>query len=177
MSAEVSTEVVVAELASIPELRMGHCGSLLLMVWRGRTTIESIGHANAVEEKFLERFPRITVLGVIADGATGNPNAPLIRAAADAAKKFHSAVLGTAIVLLTDGAPARAARMVLDGLVSFVGESERYRLFSSVQPAMEWIWRLPRQEAALLRQDTVEAVKRFVQESTTMRVPPSPAHR
>src|SRR5438552_2256172 len=96
-------EPLVVELAAMPEVRCGNFGSLLVMVWRGTVTPDSLNKTNAVEEALIKQHGRISVIGVITDLGGGIPSADLRQASADAMKRFQPHVRGTALIVVAEG--------------------------------------------------------------------------
>lgn len=157
----------VAQLAAFDELRIGHCASLLVLVWRGKVTEQSLARLGEVEAAFVEHHHPISVLNVVTDDATGEASVDLIRSAAAAANRFDEEIRGSAVVLLSSGYVAAATRATLDGLLILVGKAERYRLFANVDLALEWLWKLPLQDPRILDPRLGDAVRTFVRESRT----------
>jgi hypothetical protein len=158
--------IELTELASLPELRVGRYESLMVVVWRGVITPEIIARAAQVEADLVALEPRISVLNVITETASGTAEVALIRAAADALNRFDGAVRGSATAILATGPTAALGRAVSEGVVMLVSRlRERYRTFATVQASVEWISKLPRQDDALLSPALAGAVLRFVESS------------
>src|SRR6185503_8130883 len=65
---------LVLELAALPEVRVGHCGPLMVMVWRGNVTPESLAKTNEIEEALIKQHHQIAVVGVVTDLSGGVPS-------------------------------------------------------------------------------------------------------
>ncbi len=137
-----------------------------MLVWRGRINEGTLAQLTEVEERVVERSPRISVVNVVLDTASGEASIALIESAAGVARRFDAAILGSATVVIGGTRVVTGTRMILDGLLVLIGQAERYRLFSRVADAVAWLRKLPQQDTALVNAELAAAVEAFVREST-----------
>jgi hypothetical protein len=154
---------VVLELASLPEVRCGHVGPLLVMVWRGQVSPPSLAKTNEVEEALIRQHGRISVIGVITDLGGGVPSAELRKASADAMKRFAPNVRGTSLVVLAEGAKAVLFRTFLAGLTLMIDFPSPMKISKTLSDAVTWVQRLDGQDAALSDPLLAQAVTEFVE--------------
>ena len=156
---------VVLELASLPEVRCGHFGPLLVMVWRGTVTPESLNRTNEVEAALIAQHGRISVIGVITDLGGGVPSSELRQASADAMKRFQPNVRGTALIVAAEGAKAVLFRTFLAGLTLIIDFASPLKIFKTLSESVSWVQRLEGQDSLLQDTDLAHAVTEFVAQS------------
>lgn len=153
---------VVLELASLPEVRCGHYESLLVMVWRGHITAESVTRTNEVEAALIKQHGRITVIGVLTDLSGGVPSSEIRQAAADAMKRFMPHVRCTVLVVLAEGAKAVLFRTFLAGFSLIIDFQSPLKIFKSISDAVSWVQRMDAQDPKLGDPELALAVAEFV---------------
>ena len=153
---------VVLELASLPEVRCGHCGPLLVMVWRGQVSTTSLEKTNQIEEALIGQHGRISVIGIITDLGGGVPSAELRKASADAMKRFAPHVRGTALVVLAEGAKAVLFRTFLAGFTLLIDFPSPMKIFKTLNDSVAWVQRMEGQDSALGDPLLAQAVAEFV---------------
>jgi len=162
---------VILELASLPEVRVGHFGSMMVMVWRGTVTPDSLAKTNQVEEALINQFGRVSVIGIITELGGGIPSAELRQASIDAMKKFQPSVRGTALHVAATGAKAVLFRTFLAGLTLVIDFASPLKIFKTVDDCVGWIQRLEGQDSMLGEPNLAAAVSEFLAQSR----PPSRA--
>ena len=165
---------VVLELASMPEVRCGHFGSLLVMVWRGTVTPESLAKTNDVEEALIRQHSHISVIGVITDMGGGTPSGELRKASAEAMKKFAPHVRGTALVVIAEGAKAVLFRTFLAGFTLLIDFPSPMKIFKKPSDGIAWLRGLTGQDPVFAEPGLAEAVSAFVEQSRRAAAPASP---
>jgi hypothetical protein len=155
-------EPVLLELLSLPEVRVGHHGPLMVMVWRGEVSVESLEKTNAVEEALVKQFGKISVIGAITNLVGGIPSAELRKSGADAMRRFQPHVRGTALVVMAEGAKAVLARTFLAGMALLIDFKSPMKTFRVLGEAVGWL----NEKGAELQGDGVaRAVELFVTQS------------
>jgi hypothetical protein len=155
-------EPVLLELLSLPEVRVGHHGPLMVMVWRGEVQLNSLEKTNAVEDALVKQFGKISVIGAITNLVGGIPSAELRKNAAEAMRRFQPAVRGTALVVMAEGAKAVLARTFLAGMALLIDFRSPMKTFRNVLDAVGW---LNEKGAELQAESLARAVETFVTQS------------
>jgi hypothetical protein len=168
---------VVLELAAMPEVRVGHFGSLMVMVWRGTVTPESLDKTNEVEDALIKQHGRISVIGIITDMGGGVPSAELRQKSAQAMKRFEPHVRGTALVVVAEGAKAVLFRTFLAGFTLLIDFPSPLKIFKSLADGVTWLQRMNGQDEKLAEPELAQAVTEFVTQSRPASRPAASAAR
>jgi hypothetical protein len=155
-------EPVLLELLSLPEVRVGHYGSLMVMVWRGEVSVDSLAKTNAVEDALVKQFGKISVIGAITNLVGGIPSAELRKSGAEAMRRFQPHVRGTALVVMAEGAKAVLARTFLAGMALLIDFKSPMKTFRVMGDAVTW---LNERGSELHNESVARAVELFVSQS------------
>jgi len=153
---------VLIELGALPEVRVGHFESLLVLVWRGQVTAKSLDHTNDIERVLIQRYGRISVIGVITEVSGGLPDAQMRDKSKAAMKEFQANVRGTALVIAAHGAKAVLFRTFLAGLTLIIDFHSPMKVFRATDEAVSWVQGMKEQDPVLSHADLAQAVADFV---------------
>lgn len=131
--------MAVTLLGEGPGLRVGALGSLLVMHFDGRGTMEALDMLDAAEAKHAAVFPRFSTL-VVVSGVKLEAPAPGVRersAALDA--KYDAHVVGSAIVVQSKGMAAVIARSFIATWALFTKRQAPTKTFRDVNEAVGWL--------------------------------------
>ncbi len=137
------TAGAVEELLALPEVRVGWLDGVMIIVWRGRITVELLERVNTVEALLLERCDALCVMGVITELSHAMPEVDLRAAAVAAMERFQDRVRGTALVVSALGVKAVLARTFLAGLSLVMTFRSPLKAFRTTGEAIEWFRVLP----------------------------------
>ncbi len=152
----------LVELGALPEVRVGHFGSLLVMVWRGQVTAKSVDFTNALERALIQQQGKVTVIGIITELSGGVPDAEMRDKAKAAMKEFQANVRGTALIIAATGVKAVLFRTFLAGLTLIIDFDSPMKVFRGVGEAVPWVQALKEQDPALQQAELAGAVLDFV---------------
>jgi hypothetical protein len=154
--------MAVTLLGEGPGLRVGALGSLLVMHFDGRGTLEALDVLDAVEAKHAAAFPKFSTMVVVTGVKLESP-APGVRersAALDA--KYDAQVVGSAIVVHVAGVAAVFGRSFLAAWALVTKRQAPTKTFRDVGDAVAWLASLEGQPAGLpLDSRVVSAVTAF----------------
>jgi hypothetical protein len=156
---------VFTELLSLPEVRVGQCESLMVMVWRGEVTAASLDRSNAIEDELVKRFNHISVMGIITNLVGGIPTSEMRQKSTEAMKRYQANVRGTALVVTATGAKAVLTRTFLAGMTLLIDFESPLKSFRTVNEGLQWLARLPQQDPLMGSVAVATALAKFVDQS------------
>lgn len=136
----------IVELASLPEVRIGHVGPVLVSMWYSQATVGGLRAMGEEQRKLLARYPRISMVSV----AVKVPRAPEHDVAEwlkESEKEFRGTSLGTVVVLLERGLAAIIARSFIAAVSLFSANS--MVVVKTLEEAAERLRTLPGQDATI----------------------------
>ena len=102
----------IVELVSLPEVRIGHIGPLMISVWHSQASLRGLQAMGDVQRKLLTQFPKITNLS-IAVKVPKSPGPEATEWIKQSDREFKGTSLGSVIVVLERGLAAIIVRSFL----------------------------------------------------------------
>jgi hypothetical protein len=145
------------------DARFGTAGPLLIVVYRGTTSVAVLNELDKVQESMLQKHPRISTLTLISQASTALKVDEGVRArSVELGKKYEAKVVGSAIVVTAKGLGAVMVRTFLSGFFLLSRAESPMKTFASVQEGLSWLQSLPGQDVAIKTAVSAADVERFL---------------
>ena len=141
--------MAVTLMAEGPGLRIAALGSLLVMHFDGRGTLEALDVLDIVEAKHAAVFPKFSTLVVVSGLKLEAPVPGLRERSAALDAKYDAHVVGSAIVVHSKGMAAVIARSFIATWALFTKRQAPTKTFRDVREAVGWLASLEGQPPGL----------------------------
>lgn len=130
------------------ELRIGTAGSLLIVIYCGRTTAETIAVVDREEGRLVEERGKISVLSVVApsNGSIDRVSDEVRAAALNLATKYQHVVTADAVVVPARGILAAIIRTFMVGFSLVSRRPYPSKVFSDLGEAIAFLKQVPGQD-------------------------------
>lgn len=155
--------MVIQLYTELPGSRFGHAGPLVVSIFGGATTLESLDALDALQEKMLVEHPRLASFSVIVGAPlTGMPKG-ISEKSSQLRKKYDAKLAGSAIVVLTRGLAGAITRSFLAGFSLASWGEAPMKTFRTLFEAEAWLRSLPGMMPAVRDMNGLAAaVERFM---------------
>lgn len=137
----------VIELVSLPEVRVGHIGSLLISVWHSHASLRGLQAMGDQQRKLVAQFGKVSTLAI----AVKVPQAPGPEAAEwikQTDKEFKETTRGSVVVVLERGLAAIIVRSFL-AAASLIS-THSMQVVKTIEDAADRVKALPGQEPEIV---------------------------
>jgi hypothetical protein len=136
---------VIETIYEAEDLRLGAVGPLVVMRYRGFTTLSSLQQVDALQETLLRTHPRIMSIALleqtIQQGVKMDEDAR--KFSVDLAAKFEKTNVGSAMVLKATGLSAVLARTFLSAWVLTRRTEMTMKVLRTTEEGLTWLRSLP----------------------------------
>ena len=145
-------------------LRIGSIGSLLVVHFDGRGTLEALDVLDRLEAAHVAKYPRFSTMVVVTGVRLETPPEGLRERSAALDLKYDKHVVGSAIVVKSRGIAAVIARSFVAAWSLITSREAPTKTFRDLSEAVTWLKSLPGQPESLAREGGIEiALSAFVE--------------
>jgi len=152
----------VVKVWSSKDASFGVASSLVVALYRGRTTLEMLEQLDALQSELIKKHPRISTLTVIGQLEMLKVDEAVRGRSVELGKKFEKNVRGSAIVVSTKGLAAVMVRTFLSGFFLLSKSEMPMKTFASTSEALAWLQSLPDQDMVVKTEVSVSDVERYI---------------
>ena len=144
----------IVELQSLPTVRIGHVGPVVVSVWYAEATVDALQALNAQQRKLIAQYGRLSSVSV-AMTIPRAPGADVAEQLKETEKEFKGTSLGTVVVVLERGLAAIIARSFI--AVASLITSSPITVVKTLEEAVEKLRAMPGQPPEVLGQTRLVA--------------------